>query len=52
MDRDNAVGIATRYGLEGPGSNPDEGRDFLHQSGPAREPTQHRVQWVAGLSRG
>ena len=30
MGRDSSVGIATRYGLDGPGSNPDGGRDCPH----------------------
>ena len=34
MGRDSAVGIATRYGLDGPG------RDFPHPSRPALGPTQ------------
>ena len=46
-----AVGIATDYGLDGPGSNP--GRDeIFRQSRPALGPTQPPVQWVSGLSRG
>jgi len=28
VGRDSAVGIATRYGLDGPGSNPVEGEIF------------------------
>jgi len=28
MGRDSAVGIATRYGLDGPGSNPGGGEIF------------------------
>ena len=43
----SVVGIATAYGLDGPGSNPGGGRDF-----PALKPTQPPVKWVAGLSRG
>jgi hypothetical protein len=33
--RDSAVGIATRYGLEGPGIESRWGRDFPHLSRPA-----------------
>jgi len=29
VDRDRSVGIATHYGLDGPGSNPGEGEIFL-----------------------
>ena len=44
------VGIATRYGLEGPGIESRWGPYFPHLSGPAPRPTQHPVQWVPGLS--
>ena len=37
------VGIATRYGLDGPGIESRWGLDF---------PTQSPVLWVPGLSRG
>ena len=47
----SSVGIATDYGLDGPGSNP--GRDEIFRpSRPAMAPTQTPVQWVLGLSRG
>jgi hypothetical protein len=35
MSRDSSVGIATGYGLDGPGSNPGWGRDISHTSRPA-----------------
>ena len=35
MGRDNTVGIATRYGLDGPGIESRWGRDFPHPSRPA-----------------
>jgi hypothetical protein len=49
--RDNAVGIATRYGLHVPGIEFMWGRDFPHPSRPALGPTQPPIQWVLGLSR-
>ena len=52
MGRDSAVGIATRYGLDGPGIESRWRRDFLHPSRPALGPTQPRVQLVPRLSRG
>ena len=50
--RVDVVGIASRYGLEGPGIESRWGRDFPHLSRPALRPTQPPVQWVPGLSRG
>jgi len=52
VGRDCAVGIATRYGLDGPGIEYRWGRDFPHPSRPAVGPTQPSVQWVLGLSWG
>jgi hypothetical protein len=48
----SSVGIATYYGLDGPGIESRWGRDFLHLSRPTLEPTQPPVQWVLGFSWG
>jgi hypothetical protein len=50
--RDSSVGIATRYGLDGPWIESPWGRDFSHPSRPALGPTQPPIQWVPGLSTG
>jgi hypothetical protein len=49
---DSSVGIATDYGLDGPGIEIRWGRDFSHTSRPTLGPTQPPVQWVPRLSRG
>jgi hypothetical protein len=48
----SVVGIATAYGLDGPGIESRWGRNFPHLSRPALRPFQSPVQWVPGLSRG
>jgi hypothetical protein len=46
-------GIATAYGLDGPGFESRwGGRDFPHLSRPALRLTQRPVKWVPALSRG
>jgi hypothetical protein len=51
MGWDSTVGIAARYGLDGPGIEPQQGRDFPHLSRPSLGPTQPPVQLVLGLFR-
>jgi hypothetical protein len=46
----SSVGIASGYGLDGPGIETWCGRDFSHPFRPARGPTHPPVQWVPGLS--
>jgi hypothetical protein len=54
--RDNVVGIATRYELDGPGIDPwwgeGGGRDFPHPSKPAVVPTRSPVWWIPRLFLG
>jgi hypothetical protein len=50
-DLDSSVGIATRYGLNGPGIESRWGRGFPHLSRPTLGPTQPPVKWVPGLSQ-
>jgi len=45
-----SVGIATDYGLHGPGSNAG-GDEIFRPSRPVLRPTQPPVKWVPGLSR-
>jgi hypothetical protein len=48
----SVVGVATGYGLDGPGIESRWGRDFPHLSKLALGSTQPPVQWVLGFSRG
>jgi len=47
----SSVGLATDYGLDGPGSNPG-GDEIFRPSKPTLGPTQPPVHWVQSLSRG
>jgi hypothetical protein len=49
--RDIAVGITTRYGLDGTGIESRRGRDFPHPSRSALGHSQPPIQWVTGLFR-
>ena len=52
VGRDNVVGIATRYGLDGPVIESRWYRNVPHLSRPAMGPTHLPVQCVPGISRG
>ena len=52
VDRDNAVGIATRYVLESPGIKFRWGREFAQSSKSDLKPTQPPVKWALGLFPG
>jgi len=45
----SSVGIATDYGLDGPGSNPG-GDEIFRPSSLALGPAQPPVKWVPGFS--
>ena len=48
----SVVGIASGYGLDGPGIESRWGRDIPHMSRLAQGLTQPPVQWAPGLFRG
>jgi len=50
--RDSSVGIATGYGLHGPGIECRCGRDFLHLYRTALGPTQPPIQWILDIFHG
>ena len=52
VDRNSSVGIATRYGLKGPGIKSRCGRNFSHPSRPAQGPTLPPIQLVSVLFPG
>ena len=47
-NRDSSVGIATRYGLDGPEIESRWGRDFLHPFTPTLGPTQPPILMGTG----
>ena len=49
VGRYSSVGIANRYGLDGPAIKFRWGRDFLHPSRAAVGPTRPPMQWVLGF---
>jgi hypothetical protein len=49
---DGSVGIATRYGMDGPGIESQWERDIPHPFRPSLGSTQPPTQWVPGLFPG
>ena len=52
LGRNSSVGIATCFGLDGPGIEFRWERDFPHPYRPALGPTQPPIQWVKRPGRG
>jgi hypothetical protein len=52
VGRDSSVGIAIRYGLDGPGIETRRGRDFPHLSTPALGPPSLLYNWYRGFLGG
>jgi hypothetical protein len=52
VGRFGSVGIATRYGLDGPGIESRWGRCIPHPSRQVLGPTQPHIRWVPGLLPG
>ena len=52
VGRDSSVSIATRYELDGRGSNPHRGQDFPRPSRQGLGSTQPPVQWLMGVVPG
>ena len=52
LSRDSSVGIATRYGLDGPGIESRWGGEVFRQSRPALRPTKPPIKRISDLSRG
>jgi hypothetical protein len=52
VGRNSSVGIATRYGMDGPVIETWWGRDFPHPSRPTLGPTHPPTKWVPALSQG
>jgi hypothetical protein len=52
VGQDSSVGIATRYGLDGPGIEYRWGRDLPHPSRTPLGTTQPPIRWRLGLDRG
>jgi hypothetical protein len=50
--RDSSVGIATRYGQDGPGIDSRWEPGFPHSSRPVLGPSQPPVHWALGLFSG
>jgi hypothetical protein len=48
LSRDNSVGIAAGYGLDGLGSIPDRGKILLVSTSSRPESTLHPLRWAPG----